>query len=84
MLGPTRVAPGCLDACLYADIENGKVLKLVEEWESREQFEQQLDTDKLKALVASIELCSVAPVLHIDDVTREEGIKCLSFPRPGA
>jgi quinol monooxygenase YgiN len=77
-LGPTRVAPGCLDARLYADAENEKTLMLVEEWESREEFDEQLDADKVKTLVAAIELSSNAPVLHIDEVTREEGIGALA------
>jgi quinol monooxygenase YgiN len=82
-LGPTRVAPGCLDAHLYADAEKGRVLMLVEEWESREEFDQQLDAEKLKALVGAIELSSEAPVIHIDEVTREEGIGGLPLRRHG-
>jgi quinol monooxygenase YgiN len=80
-LGPTRVAPGCLDARLYTDAEREEVLTLVEEWGSREEFDQQLDTGKLNALVATIELCSEAPVIHVDEVTREEGIEGLPFGR---
>jgi quinol monooxygenase YgiN len=78
-LGPTRVAPGCLDARLYTDAEKGEILTLVEEWGSRDEFDEQLDTGKLKTLVAAIELCSEAPVIHIDEVTRAEGIEGLPF-----
>jgi quinol monooxygenase YgiN len=78
MLGPTRVAPGCLDARLYADLGNRKALVLVEEWESHEQFEKHLDPDRLNTLVAAIELCCEAPKIHIDSVTRENGIDALA------
>jgi quinol monooxygenase YgiN len=44
MLGPTRVAPGCLDARLYSDLDKRKTLLLVEDWESREQFESAIST----------------------------------------
>ena len=77
VLGPTRVTPGCLDAHLYAELDRGRSMMLVEEWETREQFDQQLDAEKLKRLVAAIELSSEAPVVRIDVVKREEGIETL-------
>jgi quinol monooxygenase YgiN len=81
MLGPTRVAPGCLDARLYSDLDRRKTLLLVEEWASREQFERNLDTAKLNAIVAAIELSSEAPVVRIDTVEREEGVDGLALDR---
>jgi quinol monooxygenase YgiN len=81
MLGPTRVAPGCLDARLYSDLDKRKTLMLVEEWESREQFERNLDMSKLNAIVAAIELSSEAPVVRVDSVEREEGVEALALHR---
>jgi quinol monooxygenase YgiN len=90
MLGPTRVVPGCLDARLYSDLDRRKTLFLVEEWESREQFELNLDLAKLNTIVAAIELSSEAPVVRVDAVEREEGVDALSLhrsivgsPKPG-
>jgi len=81
MLGPTRVAPGCLDVRLYSDIDRRKTLLLVEDWESREQFERNLDIAKLNAIVAAIELSSEAPVVRVDAVEREEGVDVLALHR---
>src|SRR5271169_1784096 len=81
MLGPTRVAPGCLEARLYSDVDRRKTLLLVEEWESREKFERNLDMAKLNAIVAAIELSSEAPVVRVDAVEREEGVEALSLHR---
>jgi len=81
MLGPTRVAPGCLDARLYSDLDVRKTLLLVEDWETREQFERNLDAAKLNAIVAAIELSSEAPVVRIDTVEREEGVDVLALHR---
>jgi quinol monooxygenase YgiN len=81
MLGPTRVAPGCLDAHLYSDLDRRKTLLLVEDWNSREQFEQNLDAAKLNAIVAAIELSSEAPVVRIDTVERREGMEVLALCR---
>lgn len=81
LLGPTRVAPGCMDARLYADLNRLKTLLLVEEWQSREQFERNLDVRKLSTLVAVIELSDQAPVVRVDSVEREEGINTLTLDR---
>jgi quinol monooxygenase YgiN len=84
MLGPTRVAPGCLDARLYEDLDKRKTLLLVEEWESRQQFERNLDKEKLNAIVGAIELSSEAPVVRIDTVERQDGVETLGLHRSGA
>jgi quinol monooxygenase YgiN len=81
MLGPTRVAPGCHDARLYSDLDRRKTLLLVEEWESREQFDRNLDASKINAIVAAIELSSEAPVVRVDAVEREEGVDALALHR---
>jgi quinol monooxygenase YgiN len=79
MLGPTRVAPGCLEARLYSDLDRRKTFLLVEDWDSREQFERNLDAAKLNAIVAAIELSSEAPVVHVDTVERREGMDALAL-----
>ena len=78
LLGPTRAAPGCLNAQLLIDIDDVHRVFLIEEWELREQYETQLDSDKLKAIVAVIEMSNEAPVVHIDFVTRAEGIRIVA------
>jgi hypothetical protein len=54
---------------------------LVEDWETREQFERNLDMAKLNAIVAAIELSSEAPVVRVDAVEREEGVDALALHR---
>lgn len=81
VLEPTRVAPGCLSVRLYSDLDKRKALVLVEEWESRDQFERNLDVVKLNAIVGAIELSSEAPVVRVDTVDREEGVDALALHR---
>ena len=81
MLGPTRAAAGCMQAQLYADLDRRRTLFVFEEWETREQFERNLDTAKLNTIVAAIELSSEAPVVRIDTVEREEGVDTLALHR---
>lgn len=84
LLGPTRAAAGCLQAHLYANIDKRQMLLFVEEWESREQFERNLDATKLNTIVAAIELSSEAPVVRLDSVVREEGVDTLARHRTEA
>jgi quinol monooxygenase YgiN len=55
-LGSTRAAAGCTQANVFTDLHNIQTLLLLEEWESRELFERNLDAAKLNALVAAIDL----------------------------
>jgi len=84
LLGPTRAAGGCLKAHLYADLDKRKTLLFIEEWESREQFEHNLDTVKLNTIVAAIELSSEAPLVQVDSVEREQGVDALALHRSAA
>ena len=82
LLGPTRVAAGCIQARLYGDLDKRKTLLLAEEWESREQFERNLDTVKVNTIVAAIELSSEPPIVRVDSVERrEEGVDTLALHR---
>src|SRR5271154_3803279 len=81
LLGPTRAAAGCRQARLYADLDKRKTVLMVEEWETREQFERNLDAVKLNTLVAAIELSSEAPVVWVDSVERQEGVDTLAIHR---
>ena len=79
VLEPTRVAPGCRSARLFTDLDRRRSLVLIEEWDSREQFERYLDSTKLNTLVGSIELSGEAPVVRVDTVEREEGVDVLAL-----
>jgi quinol monooxygenase YgiN len=81
ILEPTRVAPGCLSVRLFSDLDKRKTLLLVEEWETRDQFERNLDASKLNAIVGAIELSSEPPVVRIDTVEREQGVHALALHR---
>ncbi|MDR3467040.1 MAG: antibiotic biosynthesis monooxygenase [Xanthobacteraceae bacterium] len=81
VLEPTRVSPGCLSARLFSDLDRRKSVLLIEEWETRDQFDRNLDSAKLSALVGAIELSSEAPVVRVDTVEREEGVDVLALHR---
>jgi quinol monooxygenase YgiN len=73
-LQSTRVEPGCLEVRLLADLDEPNWIELIEEWESREMYERQMVSDKLKTLIAAIDLSVGNPTVRFDGITREEGI----------
>jgi len=79
ILEPTRVAPGCRSVRLFTDLDKRRAFVLVEEWESRELFERNLDAAKLNTIVGAIELSGEAPVVRIDTLEREEGVDVLEL-----
>jgi quinol monooxygenase YgiN len=79
ILEPTRVAPGCRSVRLFTDLDKRRAFVLVEEWESRELFERNLDAAKLNTIVGAIELSGEAPVVRIDTFEREEGVDVLAL-----
>jgi quinol monooxygenase YgiN len=79
VLEPTRVAPGCRSVRLFTDLDKRRSLVLVEEWDSREQFDRNLDATKLNTIVGAIELSGEAPVVRVDTLEREEGVDVLAL-----
>jgi quinol monooxygenase YgiN len=79
MLDPMRVSPSWLDVRFSADLANQNILVLVEEWELRAEFDQQLNAAKLEGIVATVEFCNAAPVIHMEEITRKEGIDALAL-----
>jgi quinol monooxygenase YgiN len=77
MLEPTRVEPGCLSCTLYADAGDPCALLLVEEWSSQPALDRHLQSDARKALIATMEMSSQAPVVRFDTVLRREGLEVI-------
>ncbi len=78
LLESTRVEPGCLRTGLFADLGEPNWIELVEEWESREAFERQMASDKLRTLIAAIDHSEATPAIHFDLIHRDEGVETLN------
>lgn len=83
VIEPTRVAPGCRSVRLFTDLDSPRSLVFVEEWETLEQFELNLDAAKLNTIVGAIELSGEAPLVRIDTIEREEGVDVLALHQSG-
>jgi len=77
LLAPTRVEPGCESCRLYEDSGDAGTLTLVEEWSSQDALHCHLQSDARKSLIATMEMSSVAPVIHLDTIVRREGLEAI-------
>jgi quinol monooxygenase YgiN len=81
LLGPTRVAPGCMGCRLYADFENRNAFTLVEEWTTQAALDRHLASDAYKTLVAAIELSAQPPTIYFDTVGQRGGLEVIEAAR---
>lgn len=75
MLEPARVERGCLSYRLYEDVEDGKILLLVEEWETQQDLERHIRTDNQRRLLALMDLLSEPPEWRFKTVSHTMGME---------
>jgi quinol monooxygenase YgiN len=55
LVDPTRIEKGCVDYIFYQDNEDPNVLMLYENWETNEDLEAHMNTDRFKGTFAKID-----------------------------
>ena len=55
LVDPTRIEKGCVDYIFYKDNEDPNVLMLYENWETNEDLEAHMNTDRFNDTFAKIE-----------------------------
>ena len=55
LVDPTRIEKGCVDYIFYQDNEDPNILMLYENWETNEDLEAHMNTDRFKDTFAKIE-----------------------------
>jgi len=81
LLGPTRVAPGCLRCHVYEDVENENAVTYVEHWSTQEDLERHLRSDDYRKLLTLIEVSTVAPELTFSTVSDTAGMEYVAAIR---
>jgi quinol monooxygenase YgiN len=78
MLEPTRVKRGSISYRLYEDIEDRNTFALIEEWKTREDFENHVRTDTYRQLLALMELLGESLGFQFSTVAKTEGMELLT------
>jgi quinol monooxygenase YgiN len=78
---PTRKEKGCLSHGVFQDIENDNGLRLIEVWETRQDLDERLRSDKFTVLIGTRSLLSRAPEITISDVSHSSGWEAVEAVR---
>jgi len=73
ILGPIRRERGCVSCNCYVDVEDESVLLFEEEWKTREDLENHLQSDRFGVLNGAMKLLRVEPDIRFNTIVSTEG-----------
>lgn len=73
MIEAIRQEKGCIGYHVFQDIENGNIFCLVEEWETREDLEHHMRSDRFSVLLGTKILLNEQQDIQIHTVLYTEG-----------
>ena len=77
LMESTRKEKGCLSHNVFKDIENDNSLSLVQLWQSREDLDDHLRSDRFTVLMGTQSLLSRPPEFTMGEVTTWSGWKAV-------
>ncbi len=75
LVGPTRVEPGCEDCQVYADVTADNVWILQARWQSWEDLNRHIRSERYRPILALMELSAVPPDVEFHVVSGTVGIE---------
>jgi quinol monooxygenase YgiN len=81
MIEPTGKEPGCLSYAVFCDIKDKNRFSLLEEWETREDLDHHIRSNRFGVLLGSKTLLSEPPRIKISTVSRSEGLEAIDAVR---
>jgi quinol monooxygenase YgiN len=81
MIEPTETEKGCQSCHLSRDIEDKNVFRLVEDWETREDLDAHLKSDRFSVLLGTKSLLHEPPHVEIHTVSHSEGMGSVATAR---
>lgn len=83
VVGPTRVAAGCVSCCLYQDAEDESVLGLVEEWRTEADLRRHLRPERYRKILAVMESAIEPPEIKLNTISHVAGLEAIEAARAG-
>ena len=81
MIEPTENGRGCLSCHVSRDIEDKNVFSLIEEWETREDLDDHIKSDRFSALLGTKSLLCEPQQIEIHTVSHSEGMETVNAAR---
>jgi len=75
LLGPTRVARGCISCRFYEDGEDPNALSYVEEWQTEQDLERHIRSGDYRKVLAVMDLACEPPELKFYKASETFGIE---------
>ena len=81
MIDPTENERGCQSCQIFRGIEDKNVFSLIEEWESREDLDDHIKSDRFSVLLGTKSLLFEPPQIEIHTVSNSEGMETVKAVR---
>jgi quinol monooxygenase YgiN len=81
MIEPTSKEKGCLSYHVLQDIEDKTVFNLIEEWETREDLNRHIQSERFSVLLGTKSLLCKPLKIQINTVSNSEGMKAVTAIR---
>jgi len=81
MIEPIENVRGCLGCHVFLDIEEKNVFSLIEEWQTREDLDHHINSDRFSVLLGTKSLLCEPPQIQIHTVSHSEGMETVNAIR---
>jgi len=81
MIEPTGKEKGCLSYDVFCDMEDNHVFNLIEEWETREDLDRHIRSERFSVLLGTKSLLTKPSEINIHTVSHSEGVEVVNALR---
>jgi len=81
MIKPTQNESGCQSCHVFRGIEDKNGFSLIEEWETREDLDDHIKSDRFSVLLGTKSLLREPPQIEIHTVSHSEGMEAIDAVR---
>ena len=81
ILGPIRREHGCISCNCYVDVEDEHIFFFEEEWKTREDLDNHLQSDHFGVLNGAMRLLRAEPVIRFNTVGATAGLEAITAAR---
>ncbi len=81
ILGPIRREHGCISCNCYVDVEDERSFCFEEEWKTREDLDNHLQSDRFGVLNGAMRLLLIEPVIRFNTIESTAGLEAITTAR---
>ena len=78
MLEPTRFEAGCNGCAIWRNVADERLLRFVTEWQSSEDLDRYIRSDRFRSVLVAAELSAQAPSIAIQRTSKPRGFEYIA------